>query len=70
MDDVVSEWHGVFFADGLGASRLDFAIAARNGAPENVVLAPGVDADHGPHAVIVRQQRHPGGPDHVQNREI
>jgi hypothetical protein len=37
---------------------------------EDVVLAAGVDADHGPHQMIVRHDRHARPPDDVEDRQI
>jgi hypothetical protein len=37
---------------------------------ERVFLAPSVDADHRPHPMIMRQQRHLRPPDQIENRQI
>src|SRR5262249_5458178 len=47
-----------------------FHLAAGKPAPEDVVLAAGIDADHRPHLMIVRHDGHPWTPDHVQDRQI
>jgi len=52
------------------ADRLHLTAFAFDSPPEDVVLAAGVDADHSPHPMIVRQQHHSGGPDDVQDRQI
>src|SRR5258708_17985034 len=70
MDDVVSERLGVFFAERAGAGGFELAGgAARNATPEDVVLAAGVNTDHGPHLVIVGKQRHVGSPNNIEDGE-
>jgi hypothetical protein len=46
------------------------SLASSNAAPEAVVLAAAVDPDHGPHAVVVRHDRHLRRPDDVEDRQI
>src|ERR1043166_1145379 len=49
MNDVAPERRRVPRAQRRCAGRLDLARAVGQAAPEDVVLAPGIDADDGPH---------------------
>jgi len=70
VDDVVAEGLGVFFAEGAGAGGFEFACGgAGNAAPEYVVFAAGVDADDGPHLMVVGEERHVGAPNYVEDGE-
>jgi hypothetical protein len=71
MDDVAAERFGIPLAERLCARRLDLAAGGvRQPAPEDVVLAAGIDADHRPHQMVVRPDRHARAPDDVENRQI
>src|SRR5262245_30731823 len=70
VDDVVAERFRVAFAQGLGACRLQLAARASRPSPEDIVLAAAVDADHCPHAMIVRHDGHLRCPDHVEDGEL
>src|ERR1700733_11057944 len=37
---------------------------------KGVVLASAVDADRGPHAMVVRVERHEGGPNYIEHGQI
>src|SRR5882762_9241429 len=67
MNDVGTEWHGVPFAKGLGASGFDSVRCARNTPPEDIVLSARVNTDHGPHAMIVRHHHHSWRPHHIED---
>jgi len=70
MNDVLSERLGVFFAEGAGSGGFEFAGGGTgNATPEDVVFAAGVNADDGPHLVIVGEERHVGAPDDVEDGE-
>ena len=67
---VVAE-HRDVASDEFLAARLDEPVGAVADAPvERVVLLAGVDADRGPHPVIVREDPHARRPDDVQHREV
>src|ERR1700730_3023883 len=71
MDDVASQGKSVAFAQRFGACALDSAPRlARQPPPQDVVLATRVDADDGPHLVVVGHDGHPWPPDDIQDREI
>src|SRR5882724_11471445 len=68
VNDVVPERLGIALTERLGAGGFD--PAAWNAPPENVVLTARVDADHRPHLMIVRHQRHHRRPDHIEDRQL
>src|SRR4029077_7203994 len=70
VDDVVAEWLSVFFAEGAGAGGFESSgWTAGDAAPDDVVFAAGVNADDGPHLVIVGEEGHVGTPDYVEDGE-
>ena len=71
VNDVASERLGVLLAQRLRAGGFHPASCIlRQSAPEDVVLAAGVQADDGPHAVVVRQDRHVRRPDDVEDGQL
>ena len=70
VNDVVAERFGVADAQERAAGGLDPAASVRQTAPEDVVLAAAVDADHRPHLMIMRHDRHHRSPDDVEDREV
>src|SRR5712664_851417 len=71
MDNVWTKRFRVLLAYGHGTSGLHLAVtAARDAAPENIVLTAGVYANDSPHLVIVGHDRHPWSPDYVENCQI
>jgi hypothetical protein len=69
VDHVRAQRRRVGLAERLRSSRFDLATRfASDATPEDVVLAAAVDPDHGPHAVVVRHDRHARRPDDVQDR--
>ncbi|MDQ3726330.1 MAG: coenzyme F420-0:L-glutamate ligase, partial [Actinomycetota bacterium] len=66
--------HGLVCANaGIDSSNLpepDAVLLLPDAAPEDVVLTPGVDADHRPHAVVVRHDGHHRAPDDVEDRQV
>src|SRR5712692_3632858 len=71
VNDVTPERHRVAVAQGLCACGLDPATGIiGHAAPEDVVLTAGIDADNGPHLVVMRHDSHPWPPDDVEDREL
>src|SRR6266487_5976614 len=71
MDDVMSQRYRVPFAERFCAGGLNATIGhSRWPAPENVVFAASVNADDGPHPVVVWQLTHPRSPDEVEDRHL
>src|SRR5690348_12230583 len=71
VDDIAPERLDIPFPQRLRAGGLDAAaILSRHAAPEDVVLATRVNADHRPHQMIVRHDRHAGAPDHVEDGQL
>ena len=61
----------IALAQGFGAGGLDLATRPlRDTAPEDVVLAAGIDADHRPHQMIVRSNRHIRPPNDIEDGQI
>src|SRR6516164_11606200 len=58
----------IFFAKRSRTRRLDLAI--RKPTPKNVVLAARVNANDGPHFVVVGPDRHSWPPDDIENGEV
>src|SRR5437016_5101216 len=58
MDDVAAERLGIALAKRFCPGRLDPAtVGTRYPTPEDVVLAPGINADHRPDQMVVRHDR-------------
>src|SRR5215831_9983805 len=71
MNDAVAERLGILLAQRLGTLSLELAAAGpRNAAPEDVVLAARIDADHRPHAVVMGHDGHLWCPDHVEDGQL
>ena len=71
VDNLWTEWPDILRPQGLGAGGFDTAIRIILAAsPENVVFAPTVDADHGPHVVVVWHECHFRCPNDVENSEL
>jgi hypothetical protein len=70
MDDVVSERLGILLAKRLGAGSFHPASAARDAAPKDIVFASGIDADDGPHIMIVGENGHHRRPEDVEDGQI
>ncbi len=70
VNNVEAERFGIFFAERAGAGSFKLSSwRAWNAAPEDVVFSAGVDADDCPHLMIVREKRHVGAPDYVEDGE-
>ena len=70
MNDVVAQWFCVANAQRSCARGLNLAAAIGQSPPKHVVLSPAVDADHGPHLMIVGHDCHHGSLDDIEDREI
>jgi len=70
MNDVVTEHLGVADRQRLGTGSLHLSGNTRDTAPKDVVFAPGINADHRRHLMIVRHHRHHGSPDDVEHRQL
>src|SRR5262245_1589295 len=71
MDNVTAERLGIPFAQRLRAYRFQFTALARgNAAPEDIVLAPSVDADDSPHLMVVGRAYQIRCPDDVHDGEV
>lgn len=58
VDDVVPERLGIAFAQKFRRGDLDSAaVRICNAAPEDIILAAGIDADHRPYQVIMGHDR-------------
>ena len=70
VNDVVAERLGVLFAKGAGAGGFEFTRwGTGDAAPEDVVFPASVNADDGPHLVIVGEERHVRAPDDIEDGE-
>src|SRR4029079_18269582 len=65
MNDVGAKRYGILFAKRSCARRFDSSWRLGDAPPEYVVLATRIDADDGPHLVIVGHHHHAGCPHHV-----
>src|SRR6478609_11763755 len=69
MDDISTQRLGVCRAQSLCASGLDFVWRSFHAPPKHIVLPARIDADDGPHSMIVRHDHHPRRPNHVDDGE-
>src|SRR5882672_3082561 len=72
---LVTEWTterpDVFRAQRAGASGFNLPLPSLGDAtPENIVLAPAIDADDRPHVMIVRHDSHVRRPYHVEDAQV
>src|SRR5258708_22618164 len=67
MNDVRTEWRGVPLAKRLRASGFNPVRFAWDASPEDIVLSARVNANHGPHAMIVRHHHHAWRPHHIED---
>ena len=71
MDDVLAQGGHVAGANGFRACGFDPILrTVLDLAPENIVLAAGVDADHSPHLMVVGFQGHHRAPHKVEDCQI
>ena len=71
VDDVGAERHRLPLTERFGSSGLDPTSRITCWPPpEDVVLAARVDADDGPHPMVMRQLAHLRSPDEVENGEF
>src|SRR5262245_39207625 len=69
MNDIASERFGIALSKRLCADCFELA-GACDAAPENIVLAPGIDADNSPHLVVVWWSHEVRVPDNVDDCQI
>src|SRR5258708_35916334 len=67
MNDVRTERRGVPLAKRLRASGFNPVRLAWDASPEDIVLPARVNANHGPHAMIVRHHHHAWRPHHIED---
>src|SRR4029079_6905953 len=71
MDNVLTERTDIFCAQRAGAGGLNLPLPSRgDAAPEDVVLAPAINADDRPHMMVVRHDGHVRRPHHVEDAQV
>src|SRR5688572_17050912 len=69
MDDVIAQRFSVPRAQSPCAGGLDFVWGSFHAPPKDIVLPARVNADHGPHSMIVRHDHHSRRPNYVDDGE-
>src|SRR6516164_8824638 len=69
MNDVSAQRFSVHCAKGLCTGGLDLVGASFHPPPKHIVLPARINADDGPHSMIVRHDHHSGCPDDIDDGE-